>query len=331
MPGGGNSSLDEIGRALRAAGRIALVCHVRPDGDAIGSLSGLARSLRLAGKDVIALSEDGVPGNLAFLPDSERITQPGKEPLAGVDVAVVLDTATQDRMGAGCAAALGGAALMVNLDHHITNPRFGDLNLVDTGAPATGQIVYELLASQGLPVDDGVLQNLFAAISTDTGSFQFSCTTPRTHEIVAEMMRAGLDTARLARLLYQSYPRRRLELLRAMLNEMRFHAQDRIVSWILTRRTMEEVQMEDGDTEGLIDTLRAVESVIAAVIFEELADGKIRVSARSKDARFNVSEVCQQFGGGGHAMAAGARLRGPASEAAERFITAMEVQLGRFA
>lgn len=331
MPGGENHSLDDIGRALRGARRIALVCHVRPDGDAIGSLSGLARSLRLAGKDVIALSEDGVPGNLAFLPDSELVAQPGREPIAELDVAVVLDTATQDRMGSACAVALSGAPLMVNLDHHITNPRFGHLNLVDTGSPATGQIVYELLKAEGLPVDDGVLQNLFAAISTDTGSFQFSCTTPRTHEIVAEMMRSGLDTARLARLLYQNYPRRRLELLRAMLNEMRFHAQDRIVTWILTRRTMDDACMEAGDTEGLIDTLRAVESVIAAVIFEELDDGKIRVSARSKDARFNVSGICQQFGGGGHAMAAGARLKGPSDEAAARFVKAMEVELGRLA
>ena len=125
--------------------------------------------------------------------------------------------------------------MLVNIDHHPTNPRSGHHNHVDGDQPATGQIVYELLTQNGLPIDDGVRQNLFAAISTDTGSFQFACTTARSHEIAAEMIRAGLDIARLSQLLYHTFPRRRLELQRAMLNDMAFRAGDRIASWQLSQ------------------------------------------------------------------------------------------------
>jgi phosphoesterase RecJ-like protein len=322
--------LESIASTLRSANSIAIAAHVRPDGDAVGSVMGLALSLREMGKKVYALLEDGVPANLAFLPETATVLKP---PYADfqIDVAVALDTATHERVGQNTVAALARAPLLVNIDHHGTNPAYGHINHIDPTQPATGQIVYELLHQNGLPITDGVLQHLFAAISTDTGSFQFSSTTARTHEIAAEMMRAGLDTAHLAKALYQTYPMRRLELMRAMLNEMEFRAEGRIVSWQLTQALMQRIQMDPGDTEGIIDTLRQIDTVVSAVIFEELADGKIRVSARSKDERLDVSAVCGQFGGGGHRMAAGARLRGPIGAAADTFLTALEHEVRRLA
>lgn len=318
----------EIASVLRGAKRIAIASHVRPDGDAVGSLLGLALSLRALGKEVVALLEDGVPENLAFLPGTDTVQRPTMSELA-VDVAVALDTATHERVGDRCKALLDAAPLLVNIDHHPTNPAYGTLNLIDSDAPATGQIVYDLLTAHGLPVDDAVRQNLFVAISTDTGSFQFSSTNARTHRIAAEMIEAGLDTARLARLTYQSCPLRRLELLRAMLNEMSFRAQGRIVSWQLKQQRMDEVGMQPGDTEGLIDTLRQIDSVVGCVIFEDVAGGKVRVSARSKDPRLDVSALCGRFGGGGHRMAAGARMSGPIEAAAEKFLQVLEDEVGR--
>lgn len=323
-------SLAEIASALRSAQRIAIAAHVRPDGDAVGSVMGLALSLRAMGKTVHALLEDGVPSNLTFLPETATVLQP---PYAALDIdcAVALDTATHERVGEATKAALGVAPLLINIDHHGTNPGYGHLNHVDSDQPAVGQIVYELLKEGDFPLTDAVLQHLFTAISTDTGSFQFSCTTARSHEIASEMMRAGLDTAHLAKMLYQTYPARRLSLMRAMLNEMQFRAEGRVVSWNLTQKLMNEVQMESGDTEGIIDTLRMIDSVVSAVIFEELPDGKIRVSSRSKDARLDVSAVCAQFGGGGHRMAAGARMKGPIEAAAETFLNALEHEVRRLA
>jgi phosphoesterase RecJ-like protein len=323
-----NDSLSTIARALRDARRIGLACHVRPDGDAIGSLVALAHSLKLAGRRVYPLSEDRVPGNLAFLPDVDIVESPPDHPLE-LDVAVALDTATKDRLGERTNRALSAAPLLINVDHHPTNPRYGNLNHIDTTSPATGQIVYELLTQEGFPLDGIVRQHLYAAISTDTGSFQFSSTTPRTHRIIAEMMEAGLDSATLSQKLYHEHPRRRMHLLKALLNEMKFSAGNRVASWALTVATQKEAEMEAGDTEGLIDTLRAIEGTVAVVMFEETAEGKVRVSARSKDARLDVSKVCSEFGGGGHKMASGARLPGPLAIAESRFLEALKNEIER--
>jgi len=322
--------LSQIAEALRSARSVAIAAHVRPDGDAVGSVMGLALSLQAAGKTVYALLEDGVPSNLTFLPEVATILTP---PYADfeIDMAVALDTATHERLGEQTKAALARAPLLIDIDHHPANPGYGQLNHVDGVQPAVGQIVYELLKAGDFPLTDAVLQHLYTAIITDTGSFQFSSTTARTHEIVAEMLKAGLDTARLARLIYQTQPVRRLQLLRAMLNEMDIRSEGRIASWKFTRRLMDEVQVQSGDTEGLIDTLRMIDSVVAAVIFEEMPDGKIRVSSRSKDERLDVSAVCAQFGGGGHRMAAGARMRGPIEAATETFLTALEHEVRRLA
>jgi bifunctional oligoribonuclease and PAP phosphatase NrnA len=322
--------LKKIAETLRSAQSIAIAAHVRPDGDAVGSVMGLALSLKAMGKTVYALLEDGVPTNLTFLPESVTIITP---PYADfdLDVAVALDTATHERLGPNTVAALGRAPLMIDIDHHPSNPGYGHLNHIDGAQPAVGQIVYELLRAGEFPITDAVMQHLFTAISTDTGSFQFSSTTARTHQIAAEMMSAGLDTSRLAQLLYQTYPARRLILMRAMLNEMAYRAEGKIVSWNLTQALMDEAAMQPGDTEGLIDTLRMIDTVMTAVIFEELPDGKIRVSARSKDSRLDVSSVCAHFGGGGHRLAAGARMKGPIVQAAETYLNALEHEVRRLA
>ncbi len=325
---GNNDSLKTIADAIRSADQIAIACHVRPDGDAIGSIVGLARSLALAGKNVRVLSEDGVPWNLDFLPFTDIVEKSVAEALE-LDVAIALDTATKERLGERTLTAFRDAALFINIDHHGTNPGYGHLNHIDTASPATGQIVYELLSTQGFPIDDAVRENLFAAISTDTGSFQYSSTTPRTHRIIAEMMEAGLDTAILAQKLYQEHPLRRVQLLKALLNEMKLTVNGRIASWALTLETQRAVKMDPGDTEGLIDSLRTIQGVVAAVIFEETSEGKVRVSARSKDAQLDVSKVCAEFGGGGHRMAAGARLPGPVAEAEEQFLKTLTNELTR--
>jgi bifunctional oligoribonuclease and PAP phosphatase NrnA len=322
-----NNSLEELAERLRLAERIVVIAHVRPDGDAIGSVLGLTLSLRALGKVVIPLLEDPVPENLAFLPHSDEVTAPAE--LIEADLVVALDTANQERVGKRCLEILSGIKDWINMDHHVTNPGYGTLNHIDPGVPATGQLVYELLRVGGFPVTDAIRQNLYVAISTDTGSFQYPGTGSRTHEIAAEMLAEGLDAGRLCRLTYETFPARRLHLLRALLNEMALSMGGRVASWQYTQKTAREAGAMPGDTEGLIDTLRMVDSVIAAVIFEELPDGKIRVSARSKTMNVNVSEICGRFGGGGHPLAAGARMAGPIDQAAARYLEELENEVRR--
>jgi phosphoesterase RecJ-like protein len=242
-----------------------------------------------------------------------------------------LDTATRERLGAATEAECLKPALLINIDHHPTNPGYGHLNHIDASQPAVGQIIYELLEVSQLPMPLEVLEHLYAAISTDTGSFQYPSTTARTHEIAGRMLAAGLNAAALAQRLYQNCPMRRVELLRAMLNELSWRAEARIVSWTLSLNCQQQIGMQPGDTEGLIDTLRQIEGVEAAVIFEEIAGGKVRVSARSKRDDLDVSAVCGHFGGGGHRLASGARLPGPLQQATQSFLDVLEHEVRRLA
>src|SRR5207249_6667647 len=156
--------------------------------------------------------------------------------------------------------------------------------------------------------------------STDTGSFQYPQTSAQTFEIAAELIRTGLNVGRLSQQLYENYPRRRLELLRELLRTMRFQQEGRVASFGLTLKTAAELGVLPEDNGGLIDHLRAVHGVIVAVFFEELADGKVRVSMRSKSDTVDVCAICQKFGGGGHALAAGARVHGTLAEVEEKVL-----------
>jgi phosphoesterase RecJ-like protein len=315
------STFPEIGCVLRANRRFAVLGHVRPDGDALGSQLALALSLQQLGKDVTVWNEDGLLEKYNFLPGGERLTPPPPEP-QDFDVAVALDTATQNRLGTA-GESVRHAKIWINIDHHPSNPGYGDLVYVDPTSPATGQILFELIENQQLPMDSAIAENLFVAISTDTGSFQYPNTTARTFEIGAELLRSGLDIGRVSQLLYENYPRRRTELLRELLGTMRFEANGKIASFSLSLKVAANLKVKPEDNEGLIDHLRAIHGVIVAVFFEELTDGKVRVSMRSKSEDVDVSAICQKFGGGGHKLAAGTRVRGTLAEVEHRLLQAI--------
>jgi phosphoesterase RecJ-like protein len=311
------AKFSEIGRILREHQRFAVMSHVRPDGDALGSQLALALSLQQLGKEVRVWNEDGMLEKYSFLPRAELVTKPPSAP-EDFDCAIALDTAIQNRLGTALAAV--HSKLWINIDHHLSNPGYGDVVYVDPDAPATAEIIFRLIKSQNLPFNRDIAENLYAAISTDTGSFQYSKTSARTFEIAAELIRAGLDVGRLNQQLYENYPRRRLELLRELLRTMRFEHGGRVASVSLSLKTAAELGVLPEDNEGLIDHLRAIRGVIVAVFFEELGDGKVRVSMRSKNEAVDVCAICQKFGGGGHALAAGARVRGTLAEVEENVL-----------
>lgn len=315
------STFEEIGRAFREHQRFVILSHVRPDGDALGSQLALALSLRQLGKDIRVWNEDGMLEKYSFLARAQLLTKPpsGAE---DVDVAVALDTAIQNRLGTAF-QAVRTAKIWINIDHHPSNPGYGDLVYVDPTAPATGQIIFELIKSERLPFDRAIAENLYVAISTDTGSFQYPNTTARTFEIAAELVRAGVDVGRINQQVYENYPRRRVELLRELLRTMRFEGGGRVASFSLSLKTAAELGVLPEDNEGLIDHLRAIRGVIVAVFFEELPDGKVRVSMRSKSEKTDVCAICQKFGGGGHTLAAGARVRGSLAEVEQKILEAI--------
>ena len=324
-----NASFEEIGEVLRQHESFAVVSHVRPDGDAIGSILALGHALEGIGKSVRYLNEDGCPESLEFLPGSEKVEVSGDAKDVEVDVAITLDTAAHTRVGEASLAAIEGAKVLINIDHHISNPGYGDLNFIDDESPATGQIIYNLITALDLPLSEISRDSIYVAVSTDTGSFQYPGTTQQTYEMAADLVERGLNVGEINSLTYDNQPYRKVELMRSLLNTLERSEDVKLVWWELRNETKERLNLIDDDTEGMIDFIRSVQGVIAAVFFEELDGGKIRVSMRSKDRRINASEICGIFGGGGHALAAGIRMAGPLEEAREKVLGELRSAIGQ--
>ena len=312
---------DAISAALRDARRIAVASHLRPDADALGSTIAAALWLRSEGKEVSAWNEDGMPEKFRYLPGWELVSTPPPAPQE-FDVFLVLDTSVKKRLGTVLEAVAPGA-LWINIDHHVSNEKFGEINFVDPAAPATGQILFEFFRHAGIPITPPIATNLFAAISTDTGSFQYQGTDARTFDAGSALVSAGVDVASLSRAMYENLPRRRFDLLRFALNQAEFHCEDRIATFSLTLADAARLAVLPEDNEGLIDQLRSIEGVRSAIFFEELPEGKVRVSARSKDPSLDVCKICQLFRGGGHPMASGARVPGTLNHVKKEFLKAV--------
>jgi bifunctional oligoribonuclease and PAP phosphatase NrnA len=321
-----HATFEQIGEVLRRHQSFVLISHVRPDGDAIGSQLALGFSLMAAGKSVRLINEDGVPDNLTFMAGSEKIERPSAEPFE-VEVAIALDTATKPRLGEKALHAASQAQIWLNIDHHKSNPAYGDYNLIDSSSPATGQILYQLITALDLPMPPESRDAIYVAVSTDTGSFQYPSTTAKTYEMAADLIHRGLNVGGLNSQTYDNYPYRRVELMRALLNTLELSACGLIASWELHDQIRLDLALQPEDSEGLIDIIRAIRGVQLAVFFEELEDGKIRVSMRSKDKRVDVCQIALEFGGGGHTLAAGIRMTGPLPVAKSAVLAAISRHL----
>ena len=302
-----------------------VMSHQRPDGDAVGSSLAMALALQHEGKAVEVWNEDPLPKKFDFLPGGEfwRVTPGAPEEKSRFDVVVSVDNANKKRLGRAV-EILTAAKMWINIDHHASNERFGDLNIVDPDSPATGEILYRLFKGAGLKVTREMAVSLFVAISTDTGSFSYPATTAQSFQIAADLVAQGLKVGDISKIIYESYPLGRFRLMQRFLSKTGFRAANRIsYSWIHPG-DYHETQAQPEDSEGLIDMIRSIDSVVACVMFEQLEDGKIRLSLRSKDPHIDVNKIAQKFGGGGHALAAGARTSGKAEEIQEKVLSDLE-------
>ncbi len=314
------NTFEEIIAAVQQYQRFIILSHIRPDGDAIGSTIALGSTLETMGKDVIYVNEDGVPESLAFLPGSDKVKQASGE-VKDIEVAIAVDCANKPRLGENALKMATNAKLWINIDHHKSNPGYGDLNYIDSDSPATGQILYQMITEQGLTLTDEARDSIYVAVSTDTGSFQYSGTTAATYEMAADLVKRGLNTGKINEQTYDSFPYRRVALTRELLNTLELSSSGEIADWQLLRKVKEDLDLQPDDSENLIDMIRAIDGVNVALFFEELMDDSIRVSIRSKMGSIDACEIAQVFGGGGHAKAAGIRMPGPISEARKSVIS----------
>jgi bifunctional oligoribonuclease and PAP phosphatase NrnA len=299
--------IDRIVDAIRESERICVVGHVRPDGDCIGSQLGLALALKSQGKKVVCWNQDPMPKKLAFLDGDGLLQQPekGRE----FDCVIATDCASFERLGT-TAACIGQRKLLINIDHHQSNTRYGDLNWIAARQPSTGELIFRLLRAAKWGITPEIADCLFTAISTDTGSFQYPTTRPATYYVAGKLVDRGANLAKVCNEVYQSYPLSRVRLLRHMFNHFRLTHDDQIAYFWLKKADYSRTGAEPDDSEGLIDHIRAIEPVVVACVFEEVEPELTRISLRSKSDKVDVNEIATQFGGGGHKAAAGARVPG---------------------
>jgi len=312
--------------AIRDAKTICIVGHVRPDGDCIGSQLGLLHALRAEGKKVVSWNEDSVPDKYRFLDPDRDFEKPkqGEE----FDLVIATDCASFERLGK-VGECVKRRKQLINIDHHVSNTRYGDLNWVSAREPSTGELILRLLKTARWPITKRIADLLFTAISTDTGSFQYATTRPGTFHAGAELVTRGADLARIGNEVYQSFPLPRARLLKLLYSKFKLTHNDRIAYFWLKKAALARTGADSNDTEGLIDHIRAIEPVVVACVFEELEPELTRLSLRSKSDKVNVSDICAQFGGGGHAAAAGARIPGRPMSVQRRVIAAVKKAINR--
>lgn len=324
-----SSTLEQVVHAVLQREHFLIMTHVRPDADALGSQLALGMTLEAIGKKVAYWSSDIVPEKFFYLPGIGRITPPERISETWFDCVISVDCASFERLGAARHAVknfrkpppVESAPFCINIDHHESNTRFGDLNYIDTAAPASGQITYDLICAAGWPISREIAVCLYAAISTDTGSFQYPNTTSRTMRVAADLIEKGVDVGEINRQIYESFPLRRLLLFKEAFKTAQFIDEGKIGYIQITQKMYDETGARPEDNENFIDFIRSVDSVVAAALFEEEPNGKIRVSLRSKNPqKVNVNVIAAKFGGGGHPAAAGARPDGILQEITDAVI-----------
>jgi phosphoesterase RecJ-like protein len=288
----------------RVRGRALMLGHVHPDADVLGTLLALGLSLEGQAWEVVYGGPHPAPRALGFLPGVERYAVLASLP-GRFDVAVLTDCPNPGRTEGLIDQARGAADVVVNIDHHPDNRRYGQVNWVDPGAAATGEMVYRLLIDLGLPLTPAVATNLFTAVHTDTGSFRYSNVTPTTFRIAAELVSAGADPAAVASAIYERRAADALRWLGESLARVRV-SDDGRVGWLaLPAGAVPEAFIE---SEELVNYPRSIASVRVACLLRE-RQGQVKVSLRAK-GDVDVQRIAARFGGGGHPSAAGFSVPG---------------------
>ncbi len=316
--------LDGVIDAIRAAKTVAIVCHISPDGDTVGSALAMRLGLMELGKTVALYCQDKIPDVLRFLPGAEdfRVPEEADEPC---DLLLCLDVSDEKRMGR-CNILMDKAARTAQIDHHGTNTCYCQENAVDGSAPANCLIVYELLQRLGCTVTADAALCLAVGLSTDTGHLVYNSTTPEAYRVMGELVEAGAPIAEAYRRLYRERPPRQVALLAKALHSLTFHHEGKITSIRLTQKDFADCGALSEDAEIIVNYGLDVLGVRMCVFAREQADGSIKLSLRAV-APHRVSGVAQHFGGGGHAQAAGATVNLPLDEAIAQVVARMAEEL----
>lgn len=312
---GGNNILE----VLKSKDNYLITSHVNPEGDSIGSQIAMFYILQKLGKQAVMVNHDDVPDNLTFLPQSNLITTRLPDDFE-VDACIILDCPVKERIGDVC-REVKKEHFIINIDHHISNEYFGDINWVQPEASSVGEMIFSLVKGSGIEITKDLAMAIYTAILTDTGMFNYDNTSRRTHEVAGELIAYGVKPKEMNRQIFEKKSLAEVRLLGKALTTLQLEADGRLAHMCLTRKMYQEENVEHISTDEFINFPRSIKGVEIAIFFKEKTGGHkgVNISFRSS-GKFDVNAIAALFGGGGHAQASGCVLEEPLGEAQKRVL-----------
>lgn len=302
-------TLSQIAKFILESKKIGITYHVSPDGDAVGSVLALFNALKSLNKDCYIISKDTLSENLKFLKGSDEITGEITEPVDETDIVVVLDCGNLERVSANLKEFTG---TIVNIDHHLSNDKYGDVNYIDSNAAATAEIVFELLNLMGISFEkeNSVIKDIgtcmYTSIVTDTGAYRHSNVTERTHKISATLKKIGVDNTFIYQSLFDNKDFSRIKLIGKALSNMQLILNGKVALLEIDKNFTADLGIDIGDTSDIISYGLQIKGVEVTLLLKEVEDG-VKASLRAK-SYVDVRKIAEVFGGGGHIRASGIKI-----------------------
>ena len=308
--------INNLKKKIVEATSIGVASHIDPDGDNLGSICALKKSLEIFGKEVFLYIDDQIPRSYQFLPGVDESSE--IETNRRHDLFFALDCADQERLGKRVGDLFDRAKTKVVIDHHLTNQGYGDLNFIEI-VSSTGELLYEILKQADLPIDREVATCLYTAISSDTGSFKYDSTSSRTHEIAADLLSHQIDLNEITINLYQRRSLAKTNLLMRAMQNLKILEDGKIALTRISLDDLDKTQAEHSDTDGIVEFIRDIDGVELAIFLKDSKRSGSKISMRSK-GDIDASKIAVKFGGGGHKRAAGASFNGDLDQCQEAIL-----------
>ncbi|KRQ86993.1 Bifunctional oligoribonuclease and PAP phosphatase NrnA [Caloramator mitchellensis] len=309
--------LNEIGKLISEKCNFAIISHYSPDGDAIGSSLGLYNALKEIGKNVDIFIPDNLPNRFSYLPLFDEIKNQ-KQYKENYECILVLDCGDEDRLGE-FVDILKHTDLVINIDHHISNTLYGNINYVDSNASSVGEIIYNLLKLNGYDISKNTACCLYTSIISDTGGFKYSNTTSMTFNIAGDLINTGIDFPEINRILFDTKSVNQIKLLSLVTSTLEMHNDDKLALIYMTRDMLNKSGASEDDASEMVNLARDIETAEVGVFIKEIDDKVFRISLRSKNI-VDVRLIAEKFDGGGHVRAAGCTIKGDFAEVKKRLI-----------
>ena len=300
--------VSKLSKIITANNSFIITSHHNPDGDALGSEIAMAEYLKSLGKTVHIINNSETPGNYQFLDEDYEIIvyekRKHQQLIDDVDVYLILDISDWGRLRELGEIIKDSSATKICIDHHHVDYKFADIDIIYEQASSTGELLFEFLQAVNFQFDQRTATALYTCILTDTGSFRFSNTTSKTHEVASILLKTGIKTKEIYSLIYEQNSRSKMALMGETLYNLKYECDGKLAWFILTKEMFEKHQASNWDTEGFPELPRTIEGVEVSLMFTELNSQKVKISLRSK-GKIIINTIAQKSGGGGHSFAAG--------------------------